>query len=184
MTARAPSSIELQEAKRIVEALLFATNEPISLHKMHEIIESAIPIKAKEIKKILEELEKEYSAQNRSFRLHAIADGFALRTHASYAPYVQLLFSSRKKEKLSHASMEALAIVAYKQPITKVEIERIRGVDCSGVLQLLTDRGLIEISGKLEVPGRPSLFSTTKDFLKYFGLKNLEELPTFSQNSY
>lgn len=177
MNMRALSPVELQEAKRIIEALLFATSEPIALSKMQEIIESAMPIKNKDIKKILDDLEREYSAQNRSFRLEAIADGFALRTHSSYAPYVQLLFTSRKKEKLSHAAMEALAIVAYKQPITKAQIELIRGVDCSGVLQHLAERGLVEITGRLEVPGRPSLFSTTKDFLKYFGLKSLEELP-------
>ena len=177
MTSRTLSAVEEQEAKRIVEALLFASSDPLPLSKIQEILEQVLPVKTKDVRHILQDLEKEYSAQNRSFRLEEIANGFALRTHAVYAPYVQLLFATRKKEKLSPAAMEALAIVAYKQPITKSQIELIRGVDSSGVLQHLTDRGLIEVSGRLEVPGRPSLFSTTKDFLKYFGLHSLGELP-------
>ncbi len=176
---RTPSLIELQEAKRIIEALLFATSEPISLQKLQEIIETQLPIKPKEVKKLTFELQEEYHKQNRSFRLETIAEGYVLRTHAAYAPYIQLLFSSRKKEKLSHAAMEVLAIIAYKQPVTKPQIEQIRGVDSSGVLHHLVERELIVVCGRLEAPGRPSLYATTKEFLKYFGINNLSELPAF-----
>jgi len=177
------SLIELQEAKRIIEALLFATSEPISLQKLQEIIESQIPIKPKEIKRLLSDLQEEYHKQNRSFRLETIAEGYVLRTHAAFSPYIQLLFSSRRKEKLRHAAMEVLAIIAYKQPVTKVQIEQIRGVDSSGVVHNLLERELIEVSGRLEAPGRPSLYVTTKEFLKYFGINNLSELPAFVQRS-
>jgi segregation and condensation protein B len=165
------------EVKRIVEALLFATSEPISLQKLQEIIETTHPIKAKKLKELIDELQSEYVSDERSFRLETIGEGYVLRTHSPYASYIQLLFATKKKEKLSHAAMEVLAIVAYKQPITKAAIEQIRGVDSSGVLQHLMDRELIEVTGKLEAPGRPSLYSTTKEFLKYFGLHSLDELP-------
>jgi segregation and condensation protein B len=173
-----PSLIELQEAKRIIEALLFASNEPLSLQKIREIIETAFPIGTKELRKIIEEMQTEYTEERRAFCLEMIADGYVLRSHASYSPYVQLLFTNRKKkERLSQAALETLAIIAYKQPVTKAQIELIRGVDSSGVLQHLQERQLIEVTGKLEAPGRPSLFATTREFLKYFGLKNLTDLP-------
>jgi segregation and condensation protein B len=169
----------LLETKRIVEALLFATGEPLPLSKIQQIVQTDIEITARELKKILAELQAEYIEQDRSFNLEIIAEGYILRTKASYAPYVQLLFNNRKKDKLSQASLETLAIIAYKQPVTKIQIEAIRGVDCSGVLSVLQDKLLVEVTGKLETPGRPSLFGTTKEFLKHFGLKNLSDLPPF-----
>lgn len=169
------------DIKKIIEALLFATHEPLSIKKMQEIVETAFPVTTKEIRNAIEALQEEYSAQNRAFRLQAIAEGYVLRTHADYYPFVQLLFLGRKKEKLSHAAMETLAIIAYKQPVTKAQIEAIRGVDASGVLLHLQERSLIEVSGRLEVVGRPSLFATTKEFLKHFGLKALSDLPPIAQ---
>ncbi len=163
--------------KQIIEALLFATSEPLSLKKIQEIVETSYPISTREIKKILVELQEEYSSQNRAFRLEMLADEYILRTHADYFPYVQMLFTNRKKEKLSQAAMETLAIIAYKQPVTKAQIELVRGVDSSGVLQHLQERELIEVGGRLEAPGRPSLFTTTKGFLRHFGLKSLSDLP-------
>lgn len=176
-----PSVIELQEAKRIIEALLFASNEPLTPQKMREIIETAFPISTREIKRLIEEMQAQYAEERRAFCLEMIADGYVLRSHATYSPYVQLLFTNRKKERLSQASLETLAIVAYKQPVTKSQIEMVRGVDCSGVLQHLQERGLLEVSGRLEAPGRPVLFVTTRDFLKYFGLKSLTDLPATIQ---
>ncbi len=166
------------EPKRIIEALLFAAGEPLSLQKIHEIVASGHETTLKEIKQTIGNLQKEYADEGRAFRLEAIAEGFVLRTHSDFAPFVRLLFSSRRNEKLSSASMEVLAIVAYKQPITKASIERIRGVDSSGVLQHLAERELIEVCGKAEACGRPSLYGTTKEFLKYFGLNKLDELPS------
>lgn len=171
---------QTQETKRIVEALLFSTGEPLSISKIQQIVQTDIPVTTKELKNILLDLQVEYAEQERSFALEIIAEGYILRTKAPYAPYVQLLFNTRKKDKLSQAALETLAIIAYKQPVTKVQIETIRGVDCSGVLSVLQDKLLIEVTGKLEAPGRPSLFGTTKEFLKHFGLKNLSDLPPFA----
>lgn len=169
------------EPKRIIEALLFATSEPICLQKIHEIVSTEHPLKQKEVRDLVLELQNEYADQNRAFRLEAIAEGYVLRTHSKFAPYLQLLYSSRKKEKLSNAAMEVLAIIAYKQPITKSAIELIRGVDSSGVVQHLAERELIEVCGKAELPGRPLLYATTKEFLKYFGLNTLSELHSKSK---
>ena len=173
--------VSFQTTKCIIEALLFATSEPLSIQKIQQIVQTAEPVTPRELKKILTEMQAEYIEQNRSFGLENIAEGYVLRTKADYAPYVQLLFNNRKKDKLSQAALETLAIIAYKQPVTKVQIETIRGVDSSGVLSHLQERSLIEITGKLEAPGRPSLFGTTKEFLKHFGLKNLVDLPPLAQ---
>jgi segregation and condensation protein B len=167
----------MTEAKKIVEALLFASSEPLPLQKIREIVESTYPMSNRELKKILDDLQEEYRQQNRAFTLEMIAEGYVLRTESSLSPYVKMLFEKRQKSRLSQASLETLAIVAYKQPLTKAQIEIIRGVDCSGVLAHLQERGLIEVQGRLEAPGRPSLFVTTREFLKYFGLQSLEALP-------
>lgn len=169
----------LEETKRIVEALLFATGEPLPISKIQQIVQTDIDINGRQLKKILSELQSEYIEQNRSFNLEIIAEGYVLRTKTDYAPYVKLLFNNRKKETLSRAALETLAIIAYKQPVTKAQIELIRGVDSSGVLSLLQEKDLIEVAGKLNAPGRPSIFETTKEFLKHFGLKNLSDLPPF-----
>ena len=165
--------------KRIIEALLFSTKEPLPLKKIQEILEPTKGyITPKELKRMLQELSCEYREQGHAFQIDAIADGYILRTHIEFYPYVEQLFTKRRKERLSQAAMETLAIVAYRQPVTKSQIEAVRGVDCSGVLQLLQDRLFIEVSGKLEAPGRPSLFATTREFLIHFGLKSLADLPS------
>lgn len=165
------------EVKRIVEAVLFSSGEPVPLQKIREIVESTHPISAKELKIVIEMMQAEYKDQQRAFCLETIADGYILRTEPTYSPYVKMLFANRKKERLSQAALETLAIIAYKQPVTKAQIELIRGVDCSGVLSHLQERALVEITDRLEAPGRPALFGTTKEFLKHFGLKTLADLP-------
>ena len=170
------------EIKKIIEAILFAASDPVPLQKIREIVESTHPVTARELKTILELMQAEYREQNRAFCLETIAEGYVLRTEPTYSPYVKMLFSNRRKERLSQASLETLAIIAYKQPITKAQIELIRGVDCSGVLQHLQERALIEITDRLEAPGRPALFATTREFLKHFGLNSLADLPPASQN--
>jgi len=167
----------VSEVKRIVEALLFASGEPVSLSKIREIVESTHPITVRELKVLIEMMQEEYKDQNRAFCLENIADGYVLRTAPTYSPYVKLLFANKRKERLSQAALETLAIIAYKQPVTKAQIELIRGVDCSGVLQHLQERALIEVVDRLEAPGRPGLFATTKEFLKHFGLNSLSDLP-------
>lgn len=162
--------------KRVIEALLFSSRDPLHVVKIREITHSIFPLKSREIRDILEELRQEYLAQRRSFRLDEIGEGFVLRTYEEYAPYLEALYKQKRGEKLSHASTEVLAIVAYKQPITRPQIDAIRGVDSSGTLMQLMERQLVEAVGKLEAPGRPTLYGTTKEFLKHFGLKDLKDL--------
>lgn len=174
-TAQIDSHI-LNHIKRVVEALLFASSEPIPLQKIRDVIDSIIPIKPRMLKKIIEELQQEYVSQQRAFRVEEIAQGYVLRTHEEYAQYIELLYRHKRSEKLSHASTEVLAIVAYRQPITKSQIDVIRGVDSAGTVAQLLERNLIEAVGKMEGPGRPTLYGTTKEFLRHFGLKDISEL--------
>lgn len=165
-----------REVERIVEALLFSSSEPLPLNKIKEIIETTYPVKLKELKILLVQLKDTYEKENRGFQLDEIAEGFLLRTVQDLFPYVELLHKDRRGEKLSKAAMEVLAIIAFKQPITRTQIESIRGVDSSGTIYSLQERGLIEVTGRLETPGRPSQYGLTKGFLKHFGLKNFEQL--------
>ncbi len=167
--------------KKIIEALLFASSEPLPFNKIREVIETVEPLKPSLLKELISELANEYVFQQRSFRLEEIAQGYVLRSCKEYSPYIDLLYRNKRTEKLSSASAEVLAIIAYKQPITRPQIDIIRGVDSSGTLQNLLERQLIEIVGKLEAPGRPSLYSITKDFLKHFGLRDLNELPRLTE---
>jgi segregation and condensation protein B len=176
------SSVGFQ-VKRIVEALLFACYEPLSFIKIREIIEAYHPMKPRTLRKLIEELQHEYKLQKRSFKIEEVAQGFVLITLKEYSPYIEHLYRNKRTEKLSQASTEVLAIIAYRQPITKPQIEAIRGVDSSGTLQNLLERGLIEAVGKLEAPGRPTLYGITKDFLTHFGLKDLSSLPKIKENS-
>jgi segregation and condensation protein B len=165
-----------QHAKRIIEALLFSCSDPLPFNKIREIVDSFQSLKPRLLRDLLIELQQDYLSQQRAFRLEEIAEGFLLRTCEEYGPFLDLLYRNKRTEKLSQASAEVLAIVAYKQPITRPQIEAIRGVDCSGIIQNLLERQLIAPSGKLEAPGRPTLYETTNDFLKHFGLRNTQEL--------
>lgn len=173
-------SFTFKQIKNIIEALLFASNEPLSIQKIREITDAISPLRPKEIRRFLQSLQEEYIAQQRAFRLEEIAEGFLLQTSEEYSLYIDQLHRNKRTEKLSQAAAEVMAIIAYKQPITRPQIDAIRGVDSSGTIQNLLERQLIEPSGKLEVPGRPTLYCTTKDFLKHFGLRTLKDLPPLS----
>lgn len=166
--------METAETKKVVEALLFSASDPVPLSKLREIASPEAPLTTKEMRALLEELKSEY--QERAFDLEEIGGGYLLRTRASYGEYVHLLQSKRRPSRLSQSAAEVLAIIAYRQPITRPAIEAIRGVDCSGQVHALVERELIESKGKLEVPGRPTLYGTTVKFLKQFGLKSCDEL--------
>lgn len=166
-----------QKGKRIIEALLFASRDPLPFEKIREIIDTFYAFKPRVLREIIEELQEEYVNQQHAFRLEEIAQGYLMRTCEEYSPFMELLYRNKRAEKLSQASAEVLAIIAYKQPVTRPQIESIRGVDCSGIIQNLLERQLIEPVGKLEVPGRPTLYGITKNFLKHFGLRDLKELP-------
>lgn len=169
------------QIKRVVEALLFSSTDPISFMKLREIIESAYPLKPRQLRDLILELQFDYLSQKRAYKLEEVAEGFILRTCEEFCPYVDQLFRNKRAEKLSQAGAEVLAIIAYKQPITRSQIESIRGVDSTGTIQSLMDRGLVERIGRAEGPGRPSLLGVTQKFLAHFGLKEHSELPPIEE---
>jgi segregation and condensation protein B len=160
--------------KKILEALLFLSEEPVKSDKM-AIVLSVSP---EEIDNLVIELKKDLSESKRGLQIYEAAGGYQMGTLPELAPYIEKAFSEDVSSNLSTAALEALAIIAYKQPVTRIEIESIRGVRSEHVLENLLKRKLVRISGRKEGPGRPLLYSTTPDFLKYFGLKELGDLPT------
>lgn len=159
--------------KPLVEALLFLTEEPLPSDKIAEIA----GVSAKEVREVLAELRQEYNSPERGLQLMEIAKGFQLGTKPELAPVVEKLFKGEKSYTLSQAALETLAIVAFRQPVTRVDIESVRGVKVDGVVETLLKRRFIRMVGRKDAPGRPILYGTTRDFLKYFGLKDLSELP-------
>lgn len=166
-----------EHLKRIIEALLFAANTPLSFLKIREVISHSHELKPKVLRQMIQELQHEYIAQQRAFRLEEVAQGYTLKACAEYRAYIDLLYRDKRGEKLSPASAEVLAIIAYKQPITRSQVDAIRGVDSSGPIGNLLERQLIVAMGKSSSPGRPTLYGITKEFLHYFGLRDLNELP-------
>ena len=164
--------------KRILEALLFATAKPITIPDLRKITPG---ITAKELELLLRELQEEYKREGRSFELIEIAGGFEIVTRKEYASWLARLELQRKARQASRSALETLAILAYKQPVTRAEVEELRGVDISGVLSTLIERGFIKIVGKKEVAGRPFLYGTTEKFLEHFGLKSLTDLPPIGE---
>jgi segregation and condensation protein B len=134
-----------------------------------------------EIKDALIELNKIYETNGRSFEVAERSKGWKIYTRADYAGFVKLLFPGRKPERLSPPAMETLAIIAYRQPVTKSALEAVRGVSCDGMLQKLLDRELVKISGRADLPGRPLLYATTELFLEHFGITDIEELPNIGE---
>lgn len=175
-TTQRTHSTRDREIKRIIEALLFASHEPLSVQKIKEVIQTHFPIRSREVKRCLEILAQEYVDEGHAFQITEIGEGYLLRTVEEMRPYLELLHKDRRGEKLSRAATEVLAIIAYRQPITRREMEEIRGVDCSGTVTSLLERGLIEAVGRKEAPGRPVQFGITKRFLHHFGLKDLNDL--------
>ncbi|MDZ7698873.1 MAG: SMC-Scp complex subunit ScpB [Deltaproteobacteria bacterium] len=163
--------------KLIIEALLFASESPLTPREIHNSLPDA---SVADIKSALGELQSEYDAMNRSFTLKEVAQGYQIRTKSEYAPYVLKMIRS-SPARLSRAAMETLAIVAYKQPIIRQEIERFRGVDVGGILRTLLEKGLIRIVGRKDLPGRPLIYGTTRRFLEVFDLKDLQSLPKLKE---
>jgi len=166
-----------QQIKRIIEAILFSSSAPVTFDKLRQVADTFHAMRPKVLKELIQELQQEYMSQQRAFRLEEIAQGYILRTCEEFSPYIESIGISRRGEKLSHPAAEVLAIIAYRQPITRPQIDAIRGVDSSGTIYNLLERQLIEPVGKLEAPGRPTLYGITKTFLEHFGLKDLKQLP-------
>ncbi|MCK5215262.1 MAG: SMC-Scp complex subunit ScpB [Candidatus Omnitrophica bacterium] len=160
--------------KPVIEGLLFISDKPVMIDQVKDVLKTAsIP----EIKKALLELKEDYDETTRGMTILEIAGGYQMLSSPHYASYIRDFFKRRVKEKLSRPALETLAIIAYKQPVSRGDIELIRGVNSDGVTINLLEKGLIKVMGRKDVPGRPYLYGTTKLFLEYFGLKSLRDLP-------
>ncbi len=166
--------MEATEKKSLLEALLFLSGEPVTASSLKGITEMDEP----EIKRLMEEIIIDYRTRDGGVLITEIANGYQMITNMRFAPWIRKLKGSQVSSKLSMAALETLAIIAYKQPIIKAEVEQIRGVNSDGVVKTLIERRLIRIMGRKEAPGKPLLYGTTREFLQYFGLKDLTELPT------
>ena len=175
----------------IVEALLFASREPVDSKKIAKIIrkiskredaeQEMCSVKYTEIDEVIEKLNKGYDRKKSPYLIQERSTGWRIYTRIEYASYIRELFPDQKPTRLSAPALETLAIVAYRQPITKAAIEAVRGVNVDGVLQSLIERGLVSIAGRSDLPGKPFLYETSSNFLEHFGIKNVEDLPNSAE---
>src|SRR5260370_40275695 len=177
---------------RIIEALLFSAQKPLSTKTIVDVLRQAgaedefspnqfANVRQAEVAAAIEQLKVECIQHEHGFQLVEKADGWQLASDPKYAQWVRGLFPPPKPARLSSPALETLAIIAYRQPITRADVEAVRGVTIDGVLQTLMERGLVKISGRAEIPGRPLLYETTEFFLDHFGLRNLDELPNVEE---
>lgn len=169
---------EMEDIKIIIEALIFTSENPLTTDRLVEVLGEEAD--KKEIKNVLIDLVEEYNERKGGFYLEEVAGGFQFRTSTGLGEWVTKL-KGMKPATLTQAALETLAVVAYRQPVLKSEIDRIRGVDVSGSLRGLLDKKLVRMVGRKDVPGRPMLYGTTKKFLEIFNLKDLSELPTLRE---
>ncbi len=164
--------------RRELEALLFATDQPLSVARLAGYFPG---VERNALKNMIEELRAEYDRDEHAFTVVEFGGGYSIATRPEFAPVVKKLYRGRRKLRLSKAALEVLSIIAYKQPVTRLEIEEIRGIQASGVLGTLMERELVEIVGRAEGLGSPLLYGTTSTFLEYLGLRSLKELPRLSE---
>jgi len=182
------------ELKSLVEAILFAAQSPLSSKEIKnllvkgddsgenaEIVRAFKKTKEAEISAVIQELKIDYTQHGRSFQIQEVAGAFQLISQPQFSPWLKQLFGESHTQRLSQPALETLAIIAYRQPITRADIESIRGVAVDGVMQTLLERGLVTITGRAEVPGRPMLHGTTRLFLERFGMNDLNELPAMEE---
>jgi len=166
------------KAKLVVEALIFASSKPLTPAEIRKVTKV---LTVAQIEKLVAELREDYQKTGRCFELLEIAGGYELSTKREFAPWILKIELQRKARQATQSALETLAILAYKQPLTRAEIEALRGVDTSGVLNTLMEKNFIKIVGKKEVPGRPFMYGTTEKFLEHFGLKELRDLPSIDE---
>ena len=171
--------MQKSEIKNIIEALLFAARDPLTQLQVNNVFEPETP----NLKEIVDQLNKQYSKNENAFTISKIAGGFQIISKKEYEYFINKLFKKSGRLKLSLAAMDSLAIIAYKQPISRYEVEAIRGVDSSGVLKTLLNHELIKIKGRDVGPGRPLLYKTTIKFLEYFGLNRISDMPKLKEIS-
>lgn len=166
--------LKKDQIKSIIESLLFAAGDPLHVKDIGNIISCG----EEEIRELVKEMEEEYNKTERGIKIISIDNGYQLVTKSYNSDYIQMLLRKNVRQSLSQASLESLAIIAYRQPITRVDIDDIRGVKSDSAIQRLMERSLIKEMGRLEVPGRPILYGTTEEFLRAFGLETLQALPS------
>ncbi len=166
--------LETDDAKQIVENLLFITDRPLKPARIAEVVET---VNAKRVLEIIQDLAREYEDTGRAIRILEIGGGYQMCTKPEYGRWVRRLYNEKMTTRLSNAALETLAIVAYKQPVTRAEMEMIRGVDVAAPLEKLLERGLVRVLGKRDTIGRPMVYGTTDEFLRLFGLNKISELP-------
>ena len=169
----------LTEIQAIIESLLFVAGEAIPLEKISEVIEHD----RRTTKNILYRMQEEHEKQGKGLQIIELDGAFQMCTKPQYFEYIQKLYQAPQKFILTQALLETLAIIAYKQPVTKIQIADLRGVNCDHVVNRLMEYGLICEVGRLEAPGRPLLFGTTEEFLRYFGFRSLDELPNLEERT-
>jgi len=162
----------------VIESLLFASDTPLPLSRLKAVLEE---LSEEEIKSIIQELNQKYRENNHSFAIREIAEGYQMYTLPEFSPYIDQLYTLRRAQRLSQAGLETLAVIAYRQPVVKSVVDHVRGVDSGGVLHTLLERKLITILGREEGVGHPLIYGTTLDFLSYFGLKDLKDLPRIEE---
>lgn len=162
----------------VVEALLFVSDKPVTIEEMKEAIGDA---DGRSLRQALDDLREKYEIEKRGMVIMEIAGGYQMLSNSQYANAIRAFYKTQKKEKLSKPALETLAIIAYKQPVTRLEVELIRGVNSDGVVNHLLEKSLIKIVGRKDVPGRPFEYGTTSEFLEYFGLRSVADLPKLEE---
>ena len=170
--------MDLSEAKSIIEVLIFAANSPVSIDQLAKVIDE---LNNDTIVQLIRELQQEYDTLKRSFRIMEIANGFQMCTRNEYALWIKKFYTTEISTRLSVSALETLAIIAYKQPVTRAEVEEIRGVSSDSVIRTLLERNLIKVTGRKQAPGKPMIYETTTEFLMHFGLRDLSELPSIDE---
>lgn len=169
---------ELPRHADVIEALLLVTDKPITSSRIASVVPE---LKPEEVPLLIDRLNQAYTETGRAFRVREIAGGYRLYTQPEYQDYIEALATTTRESRLSQAALETLAVVAYKQPVSRVDIEFVRGCDCDGVIRTLLARKLINIKGRSDTPGRPLLYATAPKFLEYFGLSSITDLPDWSE---
>ena len=169
---------EIRNYKSAIEAILFVSEKPVVLDQLKEVFPQ---LETSRIHDLIMQLQQEYVNREAGMVVVEIAGGFQMLSNSHAAAHIREFYKTKTKEKLSRPALESLAIIAYKQPVGRAEVEGVRGVNSDGTIAHLLNKGLIKITGRKEVPGRPFLYGTTKEFLEYFGLKSLEDLPKIEE---
>ena len=171
-------SLSREETIHALHALLFCSDRPVSPNRL---VEALGDIDEEQVRTLLEELREQVEAQGLPYEVHEIAGGYQLITKPLYGPFIKRMLQIKRSNKLSKSALETLAIIAYKQPTTRAEVESVRGVSVAHAFDILLERRLIKVSGVAETPGRPKLYRTSEEFLVHFGLNSLKELPTIDE---